>query len=190
MSIEMFKELTNAQLKEECEAQGIKSIPAKKPGQPNKDEYLAAITSKLSYGADVAVEGEPKDEKPVVAKAKQTPAQLARLEAFRKDRVTVHDVQENQSKDKDELLPVSWGNLLLGGQTDMVALNGAPQYLRRGAINNLLEAYTTVHKPKPNGNGVITERVKRFIVTPVTGLTEAELAELGRKQSLRNSKYA
>jgi len=196
MNLEDYKELTNAQLKEECADMGIeKVIGSKNPAKPSKDDYLKAISRKLSYEPDEIGEDEVEEEDDSVeeiptTRKPQSPAKLARLEMFRKDRVIVHDIQENQTKDKDEVISISWGNRLLGGQTDFVSLNGLPQYVRRGAIKNLLEATTIVHKPKPSGNGVITESVKRFVVTEVAGLTEKELEELANKQKLRNSKYA
>jgi len=190
MSIEMFKELTNEQLKEECVAQGITNIRAKNPQKPNKAEYLAAIEAKLSYATTDEEVVEVKEDSVKSKRKAQSPSQLARLEAFRKDRVIVHDVQENQSKDKDELLSVSWGNRLFGGQTDLVSLNGKPQYLRRGAITNLMDATTTIHVPGKNGLGVTKEVVPRFVITEVAGLTPEELEELANKQKLRNSKHA
>lgn len=196
MDIEAYKELTNTQLLEECTELGIeKVIGSKNPHKPSKDDYIKAIAAKLSYEPLDIEDDEDEMEDEAVAeipstRVAQTPAQLARLDMFRKDRVIVHDTQENQSKDKDEMIPVSWGNRLLGGQTDFVSLNGQPQYIRRGAINNLIEATTVSHRQKPSGNGVTTSITKRFIVTEVDGLTQAELDELASKQRMRNSKYA
>jgi len=194
MNMDMFKDLTNAQLKEECQAQGITNIPAKSPGKPNKDEYLAAIANKLSYGGEdepvITAEDVAASRGKAPVRRPKTRAQLDRLEMFRKDRVIVHDVQDNQSKDKDETISISWGNIVLGGQTDLVSMNGNPQYVRRGAINNLLSSTTVVHKPRANGNGVDSEVVPRFIVTEVAGMTPEELKDLITKQSMRNAKYA
>ena len=191
-----YKELTNAQLAEECKDLGIEKVfGSKNPHKPSKADYIKAINAKLSYEPVETIEDEVTEE--VEAKAEipttrkpQSAAKLARLDMFRKDRIVLHDIQDNQSKDKDEILPISWGNRMLGGQTDFVALNGEPQYIRRGAINNLIDATTVIHRPKANGNGVVDEVVKRFIVTEVAGLTAAELAELATKQKMRNSKYA
>ena len=191
-----YSELTNAQLKEECEDLGIeKVIGSKNPHKPSKDDYLKVIKAKLNYEPVLEQEDEVEDEvedesKIATTRKPQSKAKLARLEMFRKDRIVLHDVQDNQSKDKDEILPVSWGNRLLGGQTDFVSLNGEPQYVRRGAINNLLDATTVIHRNKANGNGVTDEVVKRFIVTEVAGLTANELAELATRQKMRNSKFA
>ena len=189
-----YENYTVAQLKIESKALGIK-VKAKNPGKPNKGEYLAAINSHLNYGADEAVEGMEKAE--VVEEATvdkdstrkpQTKAELSRLEMFRRDRVVIHDIQENQSKDKDELLPVSWGNRLLGGQTDFVSLNGEPQYVRVGALNNLRDATTVVHEK--GNNSAKKNVVKRFVITEVAGFTPKELEQLADRQRLRNAKYA
>lgn len=197
MNIEMYKELTNAQLKEECDDLGIeKVIGSKNPAKPTKDDYLAAIEAKFNYEpvAQETGEDEVKEEVEAVAeipttRKPQSAAKLSRLEMTRKDRIIVHDVQASQTKDKDEMISVSWGNRLLGGQTDFVSLSGEPQYVRRGAINNLLEATTVIHKSRPTG-GVESEVVKRFVITEVGGLTPEELADLASKQKLRNAKYA
>ena len=197
MNEETLKEMTNADLKAECKELGISNVLAKNPGKPNKTEYIAAIIGHLNYEG-VAVETSPvQEEAKEVAKPepknthkKQSPAQLARLDMFRKDRVVIHDIQENQSKDKDEILSISWGNRLLGGQTDFVALNGQPQYIRRGAIKNMMDATTVIHNTKAGGSGVTSERVSRFVISEVGGLSPKELEELANKQKLRNSKYA
>ncbi len=194
MSIKMFEELTREQLIEECTELGIdKVVGSKNPHKPTKDDYLAAIDKKLSYaGIEEEVIAEVKavvDTTPTTRKP-QSASKLARLEMFRKDRVIIHDTQEGQSKDKDEMLSVSWGNRFLGGQTDFVSLNGQPQYIRRGAINNLIDATTVLSMPKSNGNGVTSRVSKRFVVTEVAGLTPDELEELATKQRMRNAKYA
>jgi hypothetical protein len=190
-----YKNYTAAQLKLEAKALGIK-VKAKNPGKPNKTEYIAAIMNHLNYGADEAVEGMEKSETskvetpedPKSTRKPQTEAELIRLEMFRKDRVVIHDIQENQTKDKDELLPVSWGNRLLGGQTDFVSLNGKPQYVRVGALNNLRDATTVVHEK--GENSAKKHVVKRFVITDVAGFTPEQLKELADKQRLRNAKYA
>lgn len=191
MNLDEYKALTNAQLAQECEDLGIgKVVGSSNPHKPTKEDYLKAIEKKLNYEFDDVEDEteEAKESKP--AKPRQTTAQLLRLDMFKKDRVTIHDMQENQTKDKDEMLPVSWGNRLLGGQTDFVSLNGEPQYVRRGALKNLADATTIIHEPKPNGNGVHARVVKRFVITEVPGLTPEELEELAVKQRMRNSKYA
>ena len=187
-----FEEMTNAELKEACEDFGLK-VAAKNPAKPNKTEYLEALNAfkaeqdKL-HGRDREEEAKAEEEAPKGPKKKvQSPAQLQKLDLMRKERVIVRDMQESQTK--DELISVSWGNRLLGRQTDWVDLSGEPQYVRRGAIQNLKDATMTVHVPKPNG-GVSMERKKRFVVVEVEPLTEKELEELAAQQKMRNSKLA
>ena len=45
--------------------------------------------------------------------------------------------------------------LILSPKEYLVFL-GQPQYIRRGAIKNLMDATTIVHKPKASGNGVVS----------------------------------
>ncbi len=194
--MKMFEELTRDQLIEECEELGIgKVVGTSNPHKPTKTYLLSAIAKKLSYDKvpveEVVAEVKEviKDEIPNTRKP-QSAAKLARLEMFRKDRVIIHDTQEGQTKDKDEIIPISWGNRYLGGQTDFVSLSGEPQYIRRGAINNLIDATTVQSVSKANGAGVRSQVSKRFVVTEVTGLTPKELEELAAKQRMRNSKYA
>jgi len=197
----MYDEMTNAQLKEECDDRGIK-VEAKSPGKPNKTELLAAIhkaenfepveydedyVSEEDVAKQEAIAAAPKPIKPV---APQSEAKLQRLDMMRKTRVIVHDNQDNQTKDKDEVISVSWGNRLLGGQTDFVSLGGEPQYVRRGALKNLEEATTVIHDTKASGSGANQQRRKRFIIVPVEGLSVGEIAELAAKQKMRDSKHA
>ena len=189
-----FEEMTNAQLKEACEDFGLE-VKAKNPAKPNKAEYLEALNT--FKAKQDAIHAERKAEKDKVNKAEpvtdgskrkpQTKAQLMKLDLFRKERVIVRDMQESQTK--DELISVSWGNRLIGRQTDWVDLSGEPQYVRRGAINNLKEATMVAHNRKPNG-GVEMVRKNRFVVVDVEPLTQKELEELAAVQKMRNSKMA
>jgi len=194
----MYEDMTNAMLKEECEERGIEVL-AKNPTKPNKGEYLAALANAESYTTPVEdtvdeiveVKKEVSDvPQPIRPVAKQSRSKLQRLDMLRKDRVIIHDNQENQSKDKDELYSVSWGNRLLNGQTDWVALDGKPQYVRRGALGNLRDAMTTVHETDSKGLNPRQMRVPRFVIIPVKGLTPDELEALANQQRMRNSKHA
>ena len=189
-----FEDMTNAQLKEACEDFGLK-VKAKNPAKPNKTEYLEALNSfKAKQDEFHAKRNEEKAEAakaaPVNDGSKRKPqskSQLMKLDLMRKDRVIVRDMQESQTK--DELISVSWGNRLIGRQTDWVDLSGEPQYVRRGAINNLKEASMVIHVPK-KGGGVNMERKNRFVIVEVEPLSEKELAELAAVQKMRASKMA
>jgi hypothetical protein len=198
-----FEDMTNAQLKEACEEFGLEVV-ANNPSKPNKAEYLKAINDfkaeqDLIHGAKepktstVSIEDEDDAPKPTgkftspKQKKPQTQAQLVKLDAMKKDRVIVRDMQETQTK--DELISVNWGNRLIGRHTDWVDLSGEPQYVRRGALYNLKDATMSVQQPK-KGGGVEKVTKKRFVVVDVDPLTPQELSQLASIQSMRNSKQA
>jgi hypothetical protein len=191
-----FTDMTNAELKQACMDFGLE-VNAKNSIKPTKAEYVEVLEKfKATQDSIHGIDREEEDKKEEVKETKkasgskrkpQSRIKLMRLDLFKKDRVIVHDQQERQTK--DEMISVSWGNRAIGGQTDWVHLSGEPQYVRRGALNNLREATTVVHIPKPGG-GVSMERRKRFVVVEVDPLTPEELAELANKQKLRNAKYA
>lgn len=112
---------------------------------------------------------------------------VLREDVFRKERYIVTDMQENQTKDM--VVSVAWGNRTIGGQTEFISLNGEPQYIRRGALKNVMATQTVIHEPK-EGGGENAIKKPRFVLQKVDGMTQEELAELARKQALRNAKYA
>ena len=189
-----FKDMANAQLKKACEDFGLEVL-AKNPAKPNKTEYLEALNS--FKDAQDAIHKDRIEEKeqtkavrPVTDGSKRKPqsqSSLTKLELFKKVRVIVRDMQESQTK--DEMISVSWGNRLIGRQTDWVDLSGEPQYVRQGALNNLKEASMIVHVPK-KGGGASMNRKNRFVIVDVENLTESEFKELRNVQSMRNSKLA
>jgi len=189
-----FEDMTNAELKEACVDFGLE-VKAKNPAKPNKAEYLETLNEfKASQDGLHAEKNEEKakaeEAAPVTDGSKRKPqskSALMKLDLFMKERVIVRDMQETQTK--DELLTVSWGNRLIGGQTDWVDLSGEPQYLRRGAIANLKEAGMVVQSRKGN-NGVAKSHKKRFVVVEVEPLTAVEMEELAAVQRMRNSKMA
>ena len=116
-----------------------------------------------------------------------SPQELMRADLFRKERVIINDNQLSQTK--EEMVSISWGNRLLGGQTDFVPMHGEPQYVRRGALANIREATMVEHVQKERG-GVEMVRRKRFSVVPVEGLSQEEIDALAAKQAMRNASYA
>lgn len=192
-----FEDMTNAELKEACQDFDLK-VKAKNPAKPNKAEYLEALNEfKAKQDAIHGVEPEdeteevveaPKPKKDPKSKRKeQTHSQLVKLELMAKKRVIVRDMQENQTK--DEMVSVSWGNRLIGRQTDWIDLSGAAQYIRQGALNNLKDASMIVHEAKKGGGDVMV-RKNRFVVVDVEAMTEDEIATLSAQQKMRNSKMA
>lgn len=187
-----FDNMTNAELKEACKDFGLEVI-ARNPGKPNKEEYLTALNAfKDSQDTLHGIEEVEEVKKEVVTskpkKKVQSKPQLMKLDLFKKDRVIVHDQQESQTK--DEMVSISWGNRLIGGQTDWVDVaSGEPQYIRRGAIGNLKTANMVTHVSKANG-GADRASKKRFIVVEQENLTDAQFEDLKNQQKMRNSKQA
>jgi len=192
-----FKDMTNSELKEACVDFGLE-VKANNPKRPTKDEYVAVLEAfkveqaringiDLEEQAALEAEAEVAKKDPTSKRKPQSKVELMKLDLFRKDRVIVHDQQDNQTK--DAMVSISWGNRLVGGQTDWVDLSGTPQYIRKGAIQNLKDATCTIQTNKSNGGGVQTETRPRFIVVPVDGLTPEELAALAKKQEARNAKF-
>jgi len=196
-SVEL-EELTNAQLiADYIEPANIEIKNPKVANKPNKSEIIAAILEhraksdaikKERMGDTIPVNDATKANlKPGVVLKPQTKLELMRKELMLKDRVIIHDQQERQTK--EETITVSWGNRGIGTFTDLVSLGGEPQYVRRGALNNLKDATTVIQIPKANG-GVAKEVRKRFVIQRVEGLTQKELDELAAQQAMRNSKHA
>jgi len=187
-----FEELTNAELKEACKDFDIEVI-ANNPAKPNKTEYLEALNKfkesqdKL-HGIDAnETEEAPKPKKKSKVRKEQSHGQLMKLDLMAKQRVIVRDMQESQTK--DEMISVSWGNRLIGRQTDFIDLSGTPQYIRKGALNNLKEASMVTHTPNGNKSPSM-KRTPRFVIVETENLSEKEIAELSAQQKMRNSKIA
>jgi len=191
-----FEDMTNSELKEACADFGLEVI-AKNPQKPNKAEYLTALGEFKAAQDNVhkernAEKAEAEKAAPVKdgsTRKPQSKSVLTKLDLMAKERVIVQDMQETQTK--DELISVSWGNRLIGMQTDWVDLSGEPQYVRRGALQNLRDATMTIQNPKKSGSGGVSKnQKKRFVVIPQEPLTQKELDQLASVQKMRNSKMA
>ncbi len=193
-----LEELTIAQLiADYIEPANIEIKNPKITGKPNKTEIIEAVLKHKEYSDKIkkeragkvikAPQKVNKGLKEGVVLRKQTELELHRKEMLRKDRVIIFDNQEKQTK--EETITVSWGDRGIGNFTDIVSLSGDPQYVRRGAINNLIDSHAVVQVPK-KGGGVHKEYKKRFVVQEVQGLTNKELEELASQQRMRNSKTA
>jgi len=191
--LEELVKLERTELVEMVSMLGLKTPNANNPSKPNKTELAEVLAEyqELQESDKVAINGEKIEvamtDKMIRKPIPMTALELTKKEVFRKDRVIIHDNQGNQTK--DDSITISWGNRGIGGQTDIIPMNGEPQYVRVGALNNIKDAMTTIQTPKGGpGGGVTKERKHRFIVVHVAGLTEDELQLLADKQKLRNAK--
>jgi len=182
--MEQYENMTNVELKEACVDLGLE-VKSKSPGKPNKTEYIEALTADKE--AKELAKKKVAESKLIRTPRKLSKAQAVKLDALRKERVIVRDMQESQTK--DELLSVSWGNPVVGFYTDMIDLSGEPQFIHRGALFNLRSATMTIKTPKASGGYSATVK-KRFVIVEAEKITQKELDELAALQKMRNSKAA
>ena len=99
-------------------------------------------------------------------------------------RVLITSNQTNQTQ--HNLIRVTWGNTLIGHQTDNVLL-GKPWHVRVGALNNLKEAETTKQEWDEIGNKIVYTPIPAYNIVELEPLTEAEIKEMAKKQTVRNA---
>ena len=200
---ENYRTKTNTELKEILEILELTTPKAKNPAKPNKDEMVNALmTYKRSQdeinciepeeGDEIPEETEDEDYEAVVvpdAKKKRPASKVEKLallkaDLFRKELVIVHDSQTSQTGFSSQT--VSWGNRILGVQNDVVKF-GTPWYVRRGALKNLEGSEITENIQEPGGPMKTVTR-KRYLITPVEGWTDEELAIRAQDQKIRDAR--
>jgi len=183
-----YSDMTNAELATIIEELEIEEVKAKNPGKPNKKELIAAIQlakGETEEAEDAAEEVVPEEKPKTVLPTGDELIALRKRDALRKIRVVIVDRQENQTK--GEVISITWGNRFFGIRTDLISTESEPQYVTRGALQNLRDMTTVIQTPKSTG-GVKKQVIPRFVITEVEGLTADELAELATKQRMRNAK--
>ncbi len=193
-----YEEMTNAELKQYCEDNGIE-VTAKNPAKPNKAELLGAIDGTMadanaqddSFAAEAVQQVEEAKkavEKPkIVATGEKTAAQKRRAVYNKKmalKRVLVTDNKDNQTK--QDLMTVAWGNRELKYHTDRVVL-GKPWHVRQGALDNIIAS--TYSKPVQNyeTNTIDYVTTPMFNIVDLGILSKEEYARIAEKQNVRNA---
>lgn len=209
IEIKELEEKTNDELKSLIEDlednQGATiNIDAKNPNKPNKTELITALVEyyKTEAEADKAAEEveqeeesleleEPEVEVSQPKAAKDLPRSkriaLQRADLTRKECVVVTDQRKSQTPDK--AMFVSWGNRGVGYHTDVIYFTNKPQYIRRGALNNLKNVM--LNEPISNADNPESEikwdRGPRFIITPAAGLSADELRKKVVEQQIKRA---
>ncbi len=200
-----ISKMTNPELKKFCKEENI-DVVSKNVSKPTKTEYLAAI--KLSYATptepeevDSIDEIEESDEdflkndfeeKPKPAKVvevKETRSQKRkkqRNEMFALKRVIITSNDDSQTKVNNMVNYVTWGNRLLGHQTDRVIF-GKPWHVRVGALNNLKDNILYKSIQDDEGNSVKTQTMPKYNIVYLDKLTEDEIELIAKRQTIRNS---
>lgn len=204
-----YNEMTNAELKALIDDFEL-TVDAKTPGKPNKAELVSALenyrkqqniingveedeTEDLDETNDELTPGsknETKVEKVVPQKLlpREQKKRLQKADLLRKERVIVIDKQHTQTR--IPAITVTWGNKLIGIQTDVIDLkSNKPQYVRRGALANLRTCTFTYSYQEEEFAPVKQVTEERFEIRELEGLTEDEIADLAIKQRM-NKRYA
>lgn len=204
-----YNEMTNAELKALIDDFEL-TVDAKTPGKPNKAELVSALenyrkqqniingveedeTEDLDETSDELTPGsknETKVEKVVPQKLlpREQKKRLQKADLLRKERVIVIDKQHTQTR--IPAITVTWGNKLIGIQTDVIDLkSNKPQYVRRGALANLRSCTFTYSYQEEEFAPVKQVTEERFEIRELEGLTEDEIADLAIKQRM-NKRYA
>lgn len=204
-----YNEMTNAELKALIDDFEL-TVDAKTPGKPNKAELVSALenyrkqqniingveedeTEDLDEINDELTPGsknETKVEKVVPQKLlpREQKKRLQKADLLRKERVIVIDKQHTQTR--IPAITVTWGNKLIGIQTDVIDLkSNKPQYVRRGALANLRACTFTYSYQEEEFAPVKQVTEERFEIRELEGLTEDEIADLAIKQRM-NKRYA
>lgn len=204
-----YNEMTNAELKALIDDFEL-TVDAKTPGKPNKAELVSALenyrkqqniingveedeTEDLDETNDELTPGsknETKVEKVVPQKLlpREQKKRLQKADLLRKERVIVIDKQHTQTR--IPAITVTWGNKLIGIQTDVIDLkSNKPQYVRRGALANLRSCTFTYSYQEEEFAPVRQITEERFEIRELEGLTEDEIADLAIKQRM-NKRYA
>ena len=195
-----LEEMTNKDLIEYCEAEGI-DVDSKNVSKPTKKELLESIKQyeKEQLG-DVEEFLEPETivekmdavdealgEKIPTKPKKQTRAQKRRVqynELMPLKRVLVSSNADNQTKTSLEF--VTWGNGLIGHHTDRVYLN-KPWHVREGALRNMERAIITESIQNEEENRVDTVTKPAYNIQRLDPLTEEERERIGKRQIIRDA---
>ena len=191
-----FEEMTNKELENLVEDFDL-SVEAKNPKKPNKAELLVCLNAFKQSQDEVnsnevesteldAQEEDEVEEPKIVVAAKLPPRQRKKLQTadlMRKECVVITDTRTTQTPDK--AMFVSWGNGLLGHHTDVIHMTGKPQYVRRGALNNLRNVIIDEPTQEDVYDDIEWIKRPRFMILDAAGLTAAEIKKKAVEQQIK-----
>lgn len=184
-----YEEQTNAELKQLCADLGL-DVEAKNPSKPNKAELIKALEIYDGTYEEEVTEEPGTETAPTNKPAKLNKAQLRRKQyqdKMKLVRVMITSNAVNQTKaGSDEVQTVSWGNRVLGYQTDRYIL-GKPWHVRQGALDNLRNSTITIPAQNDEQNKVDWNVVPAFNIVELAPLTKEEIKTIAEKQKVRNA---
>ena len=196
MSNELEK-MTNKDLAEYCKEEGIE-VESKNVSKPTKAEFLAAIKKfeeeQLGLAdADEFLKGtlpeseidessEDKPKKRKLTRAEKRKIQHTELFPLRRVLITSNMTSQTQTN----LQFITWGNGLIGHQTDRVYL-GKPWHVREGALRNMKAATITEPIQDEEGNQVKFETKPAYNIQMLDPLSQEEIDKIAKRQTIRDS---
>jgi hypothetical protein len=191
-----LSEMKNQELIQYCKEEGIE-VKAKNPSKPNKTELITAIKEfekeqmdnidDFLAQDDIEPEVEDIDTGSVSKPEKMTRAQKRakqRRELFPLKRVIITSNSTNQTQ--TPLQFITWGNGLIGHQTDRVYL-GKKWHVREGALRNLRNAIIREPVMDDEGNTVKFETRPAYNIQELPPLTKEEIEVIAKRQTIRDS---
>ena len=206
-----YESMKNADLKEYCADEGI-DVDSKNVSKPTRAEYIASIeafesqlgekvvteefetiadeddftrevTMIKAEGNQDGVQEEETKTKKVITRREKKRSQHKELMALK--RVIVTSNATNQTK-TNGIERISWGNRLLGHQTDNVVI-GKAWHVREGALRNLKNAIITQSVQDDEGNQVRFETVPAWVIQYLDPLTKDEINKIAKRQTIRDA---
>ncbi len=205
-----YKDMKNKDLKEYCEDEGI-DVDSKNVSKPTRAEYIDSIERFESGNAVKVVTAEPEtilDTEPEVIEDDFTKEVTAMKKSTgAKDNLKVETRAQKRRKQHAELMTlkrviitsnatnqtktggierISWGNRLLGHNTDNVVI-GKPWHVREGALRNMKSAIITQSVQDDEGNQVSKETVPSWVIQYLDPLTTKEIEKIAKRQAIRDA---
>ena len=193
-----LKDMTNADLAEYCDNEGI-DVDSKNVSKPTKEEFLLAIAAfeaEQNENIDDFLKQKDEGNTDGLQEKQETkevePKKLTRGQKRRKQynelmplrRVKITTNADNQTK--TSLVFITWGNGLIGHNTDRVYLN-KPWHVREGALRNMENAITTDPVQDDEGNTVRFETKPTYNIIRMNPLTENEIEIIKKRQIIRDA---
>lgn len=154
---------------------------AKDPSAPTNADYIVVLED-FKDAQEKSNEDIVEEDKSKGKFKKATPMEIE-ADLMRKIMVTVHDNDNTRSTEEElegMLVSIGWGNIMTGGITSNVRIDGVPTYVPRGCLL-AMETMTV-----PVNRKDATDRTKRrFNIAEVEGWTEEELQAHAKAQKLK-----
>ena len=168
-------------------AEYVKVLEAYKAAQDlaNPEEAKAIIVDKAKAAANSASDSEIVIT-PKATKAEERKTMIEDYNTMIPVIVTDHDTTVSIEEDTEQrVVPIRWGNPVIGMTTVNVAMHGRMQYLQKGAVLRLKKITLASHVKDADGRETSNRDRKRFSVADTTGWTEDEFESHAKEQALK-----